>query len=88
MGDNELDHIPDTELAELRQNWDYAYRIWYEAGQFCAMRRDNGAIVRRGARRTSAMKSAAITRLGPSQPRPCNYRSRGPTKLPQAHLRP
>jgi hypothetical protein len=48
LGDSELTRIRDAELAELRQNWDHVYRVWYEAGQFCAMRRDDGAIVRRG----------------------------------------
>jgi hypothetical protein len=31
-------------LALLRYEWDHAYVIWYQAGQFCAMRRDDGTI--------------------------------------------
>ncbi len=48
MGSNELTRFREADLAELQHNWGGAYRVWYEAGQFCAMRRDNGAIVRCG----------------------------------------
>lgn len=34
-------------LSLLRQDWEHAYVITYEAGQFCARRRDDGAICRR-----------------------------------------
>ena len=37
-----------TESLELlRREWDYAYVIWFQAGQYCACRRDNAAICRR-----------------------------------------
>ena len=30
-------------LDLLRREWDSAYVIWFQAGDFCAMCRDNGA---------------------------------------------
>lgn len=41
----------DAEVTEslelLRREWDHGYLIWYQAGQYCACRRDNAAICRR-----------------------------------------
>lgn len=41
----------DSGVAEslklLRREWDHAYVIWFQAGQYCAARRDNAAICRR-----------------------------------------
>ncbi|MFI5063625.1 MAG: hypothetical protein ACHP9Z_06585 [Streptosporangiales bacterium] len=37
----------EADLADLRWHWGEAYAIWYQAGQFCAARRDTGAICRR-----------------------------------------
>jgi hypothetical protein len=34
-------------LELLRREWDHAYVIWFQAGQYCACRRDNAAICRR-----------------------------------------
>lgn len=34
-------------LELLRREWGYAYVIWFQAGQYCACRRDNAAICRR-----------------------------------------
>jgi hypothetical protein len=39
--------IEDLEL--LRREWGHAYAIWFQAGQYCACRRDNAAICRRPA---------------------------------------
>ncbi len=43
--------IQDAEVIEslelLRREWGHAYVIWYQAGQYCACRRDNAAICRR-----------------------------------------
>lgn len=36
----------DRDLADLRHHWGSAYRISWQAGLFCAERRDNGARVR------------------------------------------
>ncbi len=36
--------IEDLEL--LRREWGHAYAIWFQAGQYCACRRDNAAICR------------------------------------------
>jgi hypothetical protein len=33
----------------LRREWGHAFAIWYQAGQYCACRRDNAAICRRPA---------------------------------------
>jgi len=35
-----------NDLANLRYHWGSAYRISWQAGQFCAERLDNGARVR------------------------------------------
>ena len=35
------------ELGLLRRGWAHAYVIWFQAGQYGACRRDNGAICRR-----------------------------------------
>ena len=48
MSSDELARLRDADLAELRHHWASAYRIWFQAGQFCAMRRDNGSVVRCG----------------------------------------
>jgi hypothetical protein len=37
--------IADLEL--LRREWGHAYVIWFQAGLYCACRRDNAAICRR-----------------------------------------
>jgi hypothetical protein len=34
-------------LSLLRREWDHAYLVWFQAGRYCACRRDNGAICRR-----------------------------------------
>ena len=34
--------VKDLEL--LRREWGHAYAIWFQAGQYCACRRDNAAI--------------------------------------------
>ena len=34
-------------LELLRREWGHAYVIWFQAGQYCACRRDNAAICRR-----------------------------------------
>jgi hypothetical protein len=34
-------------LELLRREWGHAYAIWFQAGQYCACRRDNAAICRR-----------------------------------------
>lgn len=34
-------------LALLRREWGHAYVIWFQAGLYCACRRDNAAICRR-----------------------------------------
>jgi hypothetical protein len=43
--------IEDAEVTKnldlLRREWDHAYVIWFQAGQYCACRRDNAAICRR-----------------------------------------
>jgi hypothetical protein len=39
--------IEDLEL--LRREWGHAYAIWFQAGQYCACRRDNAALCRRPA---------------------------------------
>lgn len=36
-----------TNLELLRGEWGHAYVIWFQAGQYCACRRDNAAICRR-----------------------------------------
>lgn len=36
-----------TNLELLRREWDHAYVIWFQAGLYCAARRDNAAICRR-----------------------------------------
>jgi hypothetical protein len=41
-------HRRGLELAGLQYHWGTAYRITFEAGQFCAWRRDTGAAVRHG----------------------------------------
>ena len=46
--DEALTKIREAAVADLRGHWGAAYEIWFEAGQYCAMRRDNGAIVRCG----------------------------------------
>lgn len=46
--DEALAKIREAAVADLREHWGAAYEIWFEAGQYCAMRRDNGAIVRCG----------------------------------------
>lgn len=40
----ELTGIPAGELAALRREWGHAYHVWWQAGEFHAMRRDNGAV--------------------------------------------
>ena len=37
----------EDELARLRDLWVSHYAIWFQAGEYHAMRRDNGAICRR-----------------------------------------
>ena len=37
----------EADLADLRWHWGEVYAIWWQAGQFCAARRDTGAICRR-----------------------------------------
>lgn len=43
--------IQDAEVAGrlelLRREWGHRYLIWFQAGQYCACRRDNAAICRR-----------------------------------------
>ena len=39
--------VEDLEL--LRREWGHAYAIWFQAGQYCACRRDDAAICRRSA---------------------------------------
>jgi hypothetical protein len=34
-------------LGLLRREWGHGYLIWYQAGLYCACRRDNAAICRR-----------------------------------------
>jgi hypothetical protein len=34
-------------LELLRREWGHAYVIWFQAGLYCACRRDNAAICRR-----------------------------------------
>jgi hypothetical protein len=36
-----------SQLELIRREWDGSYVIWYQAGQFHAMRRDNGASCKR-----------------------------------------
>jgi hypothetical protein len=36
-----------TALSLLRREWGHAYLVWFQAGRYCACRRDNGAICRR-----------------------------------------
>jgi hypothetical protein len=38
---------PDQALAELQHQWDGFYSVWFQSGEFHAMRRDNGAICHR-----------------------------------------
>jgi hypothetical protein len=45
---NRETHRRGQDLAELQYHWGTAYRITFEAGQFCARRRDTGAAVRCG----------------------------------------
>lgn len=40
----ELAGSPAAELAGLRREWGHAYHVWWQAGEFHAMRRDNGAV--------------------------------------------
>lgn len=40
----ELAGPPDTRLDVLRWEWGHAYHIWWQGGEFHAMRRDNGAV--------------------------------------------
>jgi hypothetical protein len=35
-------------LVALRREFGGWYAIWFQAGQFCCCRRDNGAVCRRG----------------------------------------
>ena len=44
--DDALTQLRNDDLDWLRYHWGDAYRIWFGAGQFCAMRRDTGAVVR------------------------------------------
>jgi hypothetical protein len=44
----EIVNLKETHLVRLHFDWGPAYKIWYQAGQYCAMRRDNGAICRDG----------------------------------------
>jgi hypothetical protein len=44
----EAEYATHRDLAWLRAEWGHAYVVWYQAGQFCGCRRDNGAICRRG----------------------------------------
>jgi hypothetical protein len=34
-------------LELLRREWGHVYAIWFQAGMYCACRRDNAAICRR-----------------------------------------
>lgn len=36
-----------ADLELLRREWGHGYVIWFQAGQYCAARRDNAAICRR-----------------------------------------
>lgn len=36
-----------ADLDLLRREWGHGYVIWFQAGQYCAARRDNAAICRR-----------------------------------------
>jgi hypothetical protein len=40
----ELADPPDARLDALRREWGHAYHIWWQGGEFHAMRRDNGAV--------------------------------------------
>jgi hypothetical protein len=44
---NQETHRRGQELAELHHHWGSAYRITWQAGQFVAERRDDGASVRK-----------------------------------------
>ena len=33
-------------LDLLRREWGHAYLVWFQAAQYCACRRDNGAVCR------------------------------------------
>jgi hypothetical protein len=41
---SELADVPDVQLDALRREWGHAYHIWWQGGEFHAMRRDNGAV--------------------------------------------
>lgn len=43
----ELADVPDEQLDALRREWGHAYHIWWQRGEFHAMRRDNGAVCHR-----------------------------------------
>ena len=55
--------IEDLEL--LRRGWGHAYAIWFQAGQYCACRRDNAAICRRPATDDLRREMDADYRAGP-----------------------
>lgn len=40
----ELVDVPGEPLDALRREWRHAYHIWWQGGEFHAMRRDNGAV--------------------------------------------
>jgi hypothetical protein len=40
----ELAGLPGARLDALRREWGHAYHIWWQGGEFHAMRRDNGAV--------------------------------------------
>jgi hypothetical protein len=40
----QLADLPDAGLDVLRREWGHAYHIWWQGGEFHAMRRDNGAV--------------------------------------------
>ena len=43
------DAVVTKDLELIRREWGHAYAIWFQAGQYCACRRDNAAICRRPA---------------------------------------
>jgi hypothetical protein len=60
-----LAKMREADLADLRWHWDSAYVISYEAGMFVAVRRDNGACVRRGEAEALHLEIAADYRAMP-----------------------
>jgi hypothetical protein len=56
-------------LDLLRREWGHGYLVWYQAGRYCAMRRDNGAICRRPAADELRVEMATDYQLRPVRTR-------------------